>query len=145
MVKATLTYCWVKKTVTDWLRKKLGLIDSKFQETITGVLGLFLDYTKEYVPVLSGLLKDSLYIDEHNIGGTIMTDLEYVVYVIFPTEPHEIVPVNAQALFWEGADHPVKRVQHPGTTGNDFFANAYMSGVYEAEDILDKFMDWLVE
>lgn len=31
--------------------------------------------------------------------------------------PHEIRPKNKKALFWPGADHPVKRVMHPGTKG----------------------------
>lgn len=30
------------------------------------------------------------------------------------TSPHEITPRNKQALSWEGAGHPVARVQHPG-------------------------------
>lgn len=32
-----------------------------------------------------------------------------------PLPAREIVPVNKQALFWEGADHPVKKVNWPGT------------------------------
>lgn len=31
------------------------------------------------------------------------------------TRPHVIEAKNAQALFWDGARHPVKRVNHPGT------------------------------
>ena len=31
------------------------------------------------------------------------------------TEPHTIEPVNAKALFWYGADHPVRCVNHPGS------------------------------
>lgn len=31
--------------------------------------------------------------------------------------PHVIRPRNAKALFWNGASHPVKQVQHPGTKG----------------------------
>lgn len=29
--------------------------------------------------------------------------------------PHVIKPRSAKALFWNGASHPVKSVQHPGT------------------------------
>ena len=30
---------------------------------------------------------------------------------------HVITPKNSKALYWKGADHPVKRVNHPGTQG----------------------------
>lgn len=32
------------------------------------------------------------------------------------TPPHVILPRNKKALFWEGAAHPVRRVNHPGST-----------------------------
>jgi hypothetical protein len=35
-----------------------------------------------------------------------------------------IVPVSAKALFWPGAAHPVKRVNHPGTRANPFLKKA---------------------
>lgn len=31
------------------------------------------------------------------------------------TPPHMIRPRNKKALYWPGANHPVKRVRHPGT------------------------------
>lgn len=31
------------------------------------------------------------------------------------TPPHVIRPKNKKALFWNGAAHPVKKVNHPGT------------------------------
>ncbi|ANT45078.1 TPA: hypothetical protein ACXDT2_001183 [Clostridioides difficile] len=31
------------------------------------------------------------------------------------SKPHVITPKSAQALYWRGASHPVKSVQHPGT------------------------------
>lgn len=31
------------------------------------------------------------------------------------TRPHVIEPKNKQALYWEGARHPVRKVNHPGT------------------------------
>jgi len=41
-------------------------------------------------------------------------------WIEFGTEPHTILPKNRQALFWEGAEHPVKRVEHPGTKPRPF-------------------------
>lgn len=33
------------------------------------------------------------------------------------SKPHIIRPKNKQALYWRGASHPVKFVNHPGTKG----------------------------
>lgn len=34
------------------------------------------------------------------------------------SKPHIIRPTNKKALYWRGASHPVKQVNHPGTKGN---------------------------
>lgn len=51
----------------------------------------------------------------------------YAPYVEFGTKPHVIVPKNAQALYWPGAAHPVRRVNHPGSK-----PNPYMERIIEA-------------
>lgn len=33
------------------------------------------------------------------------------------SKPHVITPKNGKALYWKGATHPVKKVNHPGTKG----------------------------
>ncbi|KGO14281.1 hypothetical protein NZ45_07935 [Clostridium botulinum] len=33
------------------------------------------------------------------------------------SKPHVITPKNGKYLYWKGAAHPVKRVNHPGTKG----------------------------
>jgi hypothetical protein len=50
----------------------------------------------------------------------------YAEYVEFGTAPHKIEAKNKQALFWKGADHPVKSVNHPGTK-----AQPYMEKILE--------------
>lgn len=40
------------------------------------------------------------------------------------SRPHVIEARNAQALFWPGARHPVKKVNHPGTPAYHFLRNA---------------------
>ena len=71
-------------------------------------------------PVDHGLLKswfiDSITEDEAHIKSP----AEYASYVNDGTGPYVIEPVNRQALYWDGADHPVKRVHHPGIRGRHF-------------------------
>src|SRR5438045_9414987 len=44
----------------------------------------------------------------------------YAPYVEFGTKPHVILPKDKKALYWPGAEHPVRRVNHPGTKPKPF-------------------------
>jgi hypothetical protein len=44
----------------------------------------------------------------------------YAQMVEFGTKPHTIVPKDKKALYWPGAAHPVRKVNHPGTKPNQF-------------------------
>jgi hypothetical protein len=46
--------------------------------------------------------------------------MEYAPYVELGTPPHVIRPKTAKALWWEGAEHPVASVKHPGTAPRPF-------------------------
>lgn len=71
-------------------------------------------------PVDHGLLKswflDSLSSDE----AVIKSPAEYAQWVNDGTQPYTITPTSKKALYWEGADHPVKIVHHPGIKGRHF-------------------------
>lgn len=65
-------------------------------------------------------------------------------WVVLGTEPHDIYPVNAQALFWEGADHPVKHVFHPGTAPNDYPSVAFESADSDVDSRMDEMLKDLI-
>lgn len=71
-------------------------------------------------PVDHGLLKswflDSLSSDE----AVIKSPAEYAQWVNDGTQPYTITPTSKKALYWEGADHPVKVVHHPGIKARHF-------------------------
>ena len=71
-------------------------------------------------PVDHGLLKswflESLSSDE----AVIKSPAEYAEWVNDGTQPYTITPTSKKALYWEGADHPVKVVHHPGIKGRHF-------------------------
>ncbi|MGA5820811.1 HK97 gp10 family phage protein [Kitasatospora sp. NPDC094028] len=48
----------------------------------------------------------------------------YAAYVELGTGPHIIRPTGKQAMFWEGAAHPVREVHHPGTRPQPFLRPA---------------------
>ncbi|NME95358.1 hypothetical protein HF847_05040 [Clostridium cochlearium] len=43
------------------------------------------------------------------------------------SKPHVITPKNGKALYWKGATHPVKKVNHPGTKGFKTIENTLKS------------------
>ena len=71
-------------------------------------------------PVDHGVLKkwfsESLGSDE----AVIKSPAEYAQWVNDGTRPYTITPTSKKALYWEGADHPVKVVHHPGIRGRHF-------------------------
>lgn len=75
-------------------------------------------------PVDHGLLKswfiDSMSGDEASIKSPAL----YARWVNDGTGPYVITPVSAKALYWEGAEHPVKVVHHPGIKGRHFVENS---------------------
>lgn len=74
------------------------------------------DDAKALVRKRSSRLADSLISEVRakvlRVGST---DVDYSVDVELGTAPHVITARPGSALYWAGADHPVKRVRHPGT------------------------------
>ncbi len=72
---------------------------------------------KKIVPVKTGKLRRSIHGRVYGDKARIGSNVHYAPFVEMGTEPHVIVPVNAQALhfFIDGKEIFAKRVQHPGT------------------------------
>ncbi len=54
------------------------------------------------------------------LSGSIGPTVKYALFVEQGTKPHVITPKNKKALYWPGADHPVRSVNHPGSAPNPF-------------------------
>jgi len=59
---------------------------------------------------------------QYQIGSRV----PYATDVEFGTAPHQIYPKNKNALWWEGAQHPVFMVNHPGARAQPFMGPAIM-------------------
>jgi HK97 gp10 family phage protein len=83
---------------------------------------------KSTAPVRTGLYRDSFKSERTRVRGlaavTVINTAPYANYVEFGTRPHVIEARHAQALFWPGARHPVKKVNHPGTPAFHTLRNA---------------------
>lgn len=78
-------------------------------------------------PVDTGNLRAtiSVDIDADGMGFEAGPTASYGGMVEFGTAPHEIRARNARALWWPGAAHPVRRVQHPGTAPKPYLLPAF--------------------
>jgi hypothetical protein len=92
----------VDAAISDWLEHTIG----------DAILG----DARNYVHKRSGRLRDSLRAE---VQGKVLRvgslDCNYASDVELGTAAHVILPRNKKALHWPGADHPVARVNHPGT------------------------------
>jgi len=78
---------------------------------------------KSEVPKKSGKLMRSIQAIPGKFKvriGPNLTDAPHAIFVALGTKAHIIKPRNKKALWWTGAQHPVKLVHHPGTQPNPY-------------------------
>lgn len=80
---------------------------------------------KKEAPTDHGRLAGSFEMEKRGpIGYAVSTAVEYALVVQEGSRAHIIEPVNRRALYWDGANHPVYRVRHPGTKANPYVDRA---------------------
>lgn len=76
----------------------------------------------------SGALVQSIRVASvSNDSVVVGTDRPYAAFHQWGTKPYVIRPTLKKALFWSGAGHPVKKVDHPGLPARPFLP-FYKSG-----------------
>lgn len=77
---------------------------------------------KRETPVKGGHLRRSITSEVQEGQGRVIvgTNLDYALPVHEGSKAHTIVAKRKRALFWTGANHPVRSVRHPGTKANPF-------------------------
>lgn len=87
-------------------------------------------------PHRTGTLQRSILNEVKYPAATVTVNEKYGQYIEQGTRPHDITPVNKQALYWKGALNPYKKIHHPGTKARPFFG----PGVEAShEGIIDQF------
>jgi HK97 gp10 family phage protein len=136
-------------------------------ETALEAVGIYVEgQIIELCPVKSGRLKGSItYATKTNKSNVrspaksedgishdgsqdtvlIGTNVEYAPYVEYGTglegpknQPIVITPKNKKALFWKGADHPVKKVVSPGMPAQPFLRRGFELTKKEVPEIFAK-------
>ena len=89
--------------------------------------------------VVTGHLRRSVATQMGDLEATIHTsNVKYAAIVEKGSKAHIIRPKNKKALYWKGATHPVKQVNHPGSK-----AKPYLIPAFEKEK--DQFLEKLKE
>ena len=109
----------------DQLKAKLAespaIVTPRLQQAVSSSLDVLAsNTTTDNVPHKTGNLVARWHKELRNLTGKWGPEMDYAPFVEFGTAPHAIYPKDKKALFWEGAEHPVKAVQHPGTAANPF-------------------------
>lgn len=77
-------------------------------------------------PVDHGLLRQWFIESIDDEEAHIKSPAEYAIYQDQGTRPYLIFPNKKKALFWDGAEHPVKMVAHPGVGAKHFVHNSFL-------------------
>ena len=86
--------------------------------------------------VITGHLRRGISTDIKALEATIHTSsIKYAPGVEFGTKSHIIRPKNKKALYWKGAKHPVKQVNHPGSKAKPYLIPAFNQ---EKDQFLEK-------
>lgn len=97
------------------------IIGPILQQAINRSPDVLAKYTvRPQVPYVSGQLIETFQREVQGLTAYWFPTVKYAPFVEFGTGPHVIYPKNKKALFWPGAAHPVKKVNHPGTRPNPF-------------------------
>lgn len=75
--------------------------------------------------VKTGHLRRNISYKTTMTEGTVHTaNVKYGIVIEKGSKPHVIRAKNKKALYWKGANHPVRAVKHPGTKAKPFLVPA---------------------
>ena len=84
----------------------------------------------------TGHLRRGITTDIRGLEAIIHTsNIKYAPMVEFGTKPHIIRAKNKKALYWKGAKHPIKKVNHPGSKAKPYLIPAFNQ---EKDQFLEK-------
>ena len=70
------------------------------------------------------------------------SNIKYAVMVEKGTKAHIIKPKDKKALYWKGATHPVKKVNHPGSKAKPYLIPAFEKEIPYFIDKLKEVVEW---
>lgn len=135
--------------IAEAFQRKADEIPDKLKALVSEVAFIYQNAIMDEAPVITHNLQAATTIENiDDYTARIYPDegtAPYAEWVILGTSPHMIFPKSAGALFWDGADHPVPSVLHPGTKPNPYFDRGAEIAKIEASFEVESFIQWLTE
>lgn len=158
----------IEAKINELPSKALGLVDDMAEVTEVYMED---EAPVKFGDLQNSIVTETLSDLERWIGPTVA----HAIYVIKGTRPHEILAsgwiaseyqgvksygrvststitvmgqtmsTGKQALWWAGADHPVYKVDHPGTQPNDFVTRSKERSEGRHSEQVQDFLGWLTE
>jgi hypothetical protein len=132
-----------RDSLTNTLQEKLRDAPTQAHNTLNSLMTCLEEGFNNFAPVMTGNLRSntvSEYTGEYS--GVVYTDesIDYAKYVILPTRPHWIGrPVYIFQIGWRYIG------EHPGTDAQDYPEMALAEAEGRVDEIVDRFMDWIVD
>ena len=93
--------------------------------------------------VNTGHLRRGIANFRRGMTATVHTsNIKYAVMVEKGTKAHIIKPKDKKALYWKGANHPVKQVNHPGSKAKPYLIPAFDKEVPYFVEKLKEVVEW---
>lgn len=110
------------KQLQEALKKYPKISEPIFQKAIVATQFLLTKHNlaNDPTPYRTGNLLQTFRYKIGRLEGAYVPSARYAIFVHEGTRPHMILPTNRRALYWPGAQHPVRSVRHPGTKANRF-------------------------
>lgn len=110
----------VRANVTNRIPQDAGVrLDAAMRDAISDATRIGRDLTRAAINSRTGRTAASVGASVsgggNSVTGTFGSDSAIFEDLEHGTVPHIITPRTAEALFWPGAEHPVRLVRHPGT------------------------------
>lgn len=135
--------------LVEHFNRKAEEIPDKLKALVSEVAFIYQNNIMDEAPVITHNLQAATTIENiDDYTARVYPDegtAPYAEFVILGTSPHMIFPKSAGALFWDGADHPVASVLHPGTKPNPYFDRGAEAAKIEADFEVENFIRWLTE
>lgn len=92
--------------------------------------------------VKTGHLRGNIDTNIKPFEATIRANTKYAKGVEEGTKPHIIKPKRGKFLYWKGAAHPVKLVNHPGSRAKPYLVPAFEKETKNIIKDLEKLIKW---
>lgn len=145
----------IQDMVRPGLEEIVNILPSKAEEAMDasdGVAEIIRGYMVSFAPFKWGDLREGHIVEDVGpLERYIYSDVPHFKWVVEGTPPHEIRAKHTITtktgkeipgyLYWEGLEHPLSVVHHPGTAPNNYPSEALAASESEVEARLTRFID----